>query len=161
MGSSNTTINLTSNVERYKGEREAKLAEIARIEAALESLPLLKERAAHLDALIASAEMIVREDHPGWSADDIQPRRKTDYSSPIPYGMLGRTALEVLRSAPPEGMRTRDITREVIRRFDLDPSDRLLLDKKTGSLNAYLKANKGDLVQSDGERLYKRWRLIR
>jgi hypothetical protein len=161
MGGSNTTTNLTGSVQRWKGERESKLAAIAKIEAALELLPMLRERVTHLDALIASAEIIVREDRPDWSADDVQPRRKTDHSSPVPFGLLGRTALEVLRTAPPEGMRTRDITREIMKRFDLDPSDRLLLDKKTNSLNAYLKGNEGDLVQSDGERLYKRWRLIR
>ena len=66
-----------------------------------------------------------------------------------------------MRDAPPEGWPVRDITRRVLARFNLDPSDRLLLDKKTGSLSNYLKANEGDLVESDEAQYYKRWRLIR
>lgn len=161
MGITNTRLNLENNVARYKGERETSLAEIERIEAGLASLPALKERVAHLDTLIAAAELLVREDNPEWSADDVQPRQKTSYHSPIPFGSLGRTALEILRDGPPEGMHTRDIARELLRQFKLDSSDRKLLDKTTNSLGTYLKSNEGDLVRSDGERYYKRWRPIR
>lgn len=161
MGGSNTTINLTSNVQRYKGEREATVAKIAKIEAAIESLPSLKARVAHLDTLIAAAELIVREIDPEWSAAGITPRRKTNNHSPVPYGLLGRTGLEVMQAAPPEGMWARDVAREIMVRFSLDPTDRKLLDRVANSMNAYLKKHDGDLVESDGERLYRRWRLIR
>ena len=40
-------------------------------------------------------------------------------------------------------------------------SNRLLLDKKMNSMAAFLKANDGDLVESDNASYYKRWRLIR
>lgn len=161
MGITNTRLNLESNVARWKGERDEKRNAVEKIEAGIDLLDSLRERVAKLDALIASAEMVIREDNPDWSADDIQPRRKTDHHSPVPFGMLGRTALEILRDGPVEGMRTREIARELVLRFRLDADDRALLDKTANSLGNYLKANAGDLVRSDGERLYKRWSLIR
>lgn len=161
MGSSNTTINLTSNVQRYKGERDSIITEISRIEAAVESLPSLQARLAHLDTLIAAAEVIVREIDPHWSAAGIKPRRATNNHSPVPYGLLGRTGLEIMQAAPPEGMWARDIARGIMPRFNLDIADRKLLDRVTNSMNAYLKKHEGDLVESDGQRLYRRWRLIR
>jgi len=161
MGITNTRLNLENQVARYKGERDATAAQVARIEASIESLPALKARVAHLDSLITAAELLVRESNPDWSADEVKPLRKTDRDSPIPYGMMGRSALEVLRLGPLEGMRTREIARELLVRFDLDATDRKLLDKVANSLGNYLKTHDGDLVESDGERLYKRWKLIR
>lgn len=161
MGITNTRLNLENNVARWKGELDQKRNAIEKIEAGMVLLDSLRERVAKLDALIASAEMVIQEDHPEWSADEVQPRRKTDHHSPIPFGMLGRTALEVLRDGPANGMRTREIARDLLKRFQLDAGDRALLDKTANSLGNYLKANTGDLVRSDGERLYKKWHLIR
>ncbi len=161
MAISNTQANLINSVARFKGERDNKLAEIARIEAGLESLAELRERVTRLDVLIASAEMIVQEENPDWSSEKVQPRRTTDRHSPIPYGMLGRTALEVLRDAPPEGLPAREVARDALRRLGFDTEDRAILDKRTNSIAGYFKANEGDLVQSDGAQFYKRWSLIR
>jgi len=161
MGITNTRLNLENSVARFKGEREAKLAEIARIEAGVESLPELRDRIARLDVLIASAEVIVQENNPDWSSEQVKPRRVTDHNSTIPFGLLGRTALEVLRDAPPEGWPARQVATEVLRKLGHDADDRAVLDKRTNSISAYLKANDGDLVESDGAQYYKRWRLIR
>ena len=156
MGITNTKLNLETEVARWKGELETKQTAIERIEAGMAMLEALRERVTKLDALIASAEMVIREGHPDWSSEAVEPRRKTDHHSPIPFGMLGRTALDVLRDGPPEGLRTREAARELLIRFNLDPEDRKLLDKTANSLGNYLKGNEGDLVASDGERLYKR-----
>jgi hypothetical protein len=161
MGITNTRLNLENSVARFKGEREAKIAEIAKIEAGVEALPELRERIAKLDILIASAETIVRENNPEWSSEQVQPRRITDRDSTIPFGLLGRTALEVMRDAPLEGWPARHIASEVLRKLGHDPDDRVNLDKRANSLSAYLKANEGDLVESDGAQYYKKWRLIR
>jgi len=161
MGTTNTRLNLEDKIARFLGEREAIVQEIIRISEGIDVLASRRERVAKLDGLIAAARMIIQETDPDWSGDHIKPKRKTDRHSPIPYGEIGRTSLEVLRDGPAEGMRTRDVARRVMERFRLDSKDRLLLDHVANSVGQYLKGNDGDLVESDGERLYKKWRLIR
>lgn len=65
-----------------------------------------------------------------------------------------------MRDAQPEGWPARKIAAEVLRKLGHDFDDRGLLDKRTNSIAAYLKANDGDLVESDGAQYYKKWRLI-
>ena len=161
MGTTNTRLNLEDKIARYLGERERVILEIIRISEGIDVLASRRDRLTKLDGLIGAAKMILVDGDPDWTGDHIKAKRKTDHNSPIPYGELGRTGLEVLRDGPPEGMRSRDVAREVMIRFNLDPTDRALLDKVANSLGQYLKGNDGDLVESDGERFYKRWRLIR
>ncbi len=161
MGITNTRHNLEKIIATEKGTRQAVAAEIAEIEAGIEELCALKARLTEIDENIAAAERLIRRDHPEWSSDSVVATTKANRHSAIPFGMLGRTALDVLRDGPPDGMRTRAIAAEVVRRFDLDPTDRKLLDSKTNSLGQYLKQNEGDLVRHDGEKYYKRWALIR
>lgn len=161
MGGSNTLTNLERKVARFKAEREDTLKEIMRIAAGIDVLAELHAKVEGLNQRIAAVELLVRDDHPEWSAEQVKPRRKANRHSLIPYGMLGRTALEVLRDGPPEGFRTREIARQVLEKHDVHQPERDVLDRTANSLDRYLVAHHGDLVENDGERHYKRWRLIR
>jgi hypothetical protein len=147
MSQSNVRQNIEDQVAVYRGEREDKLAHIARIEQLVPLLPALRERGAQLNALIEASAVMMRDRDPNWSAETIAPRRRHAHRSPIPFGEATPMVLDILRTAI-RGLKTREIAREMLSRVgELEPTSDLLLQIQSG-VDAALRKREGVQVTS-------------
>lgn len=159
MGISNHLAGLEAKISRYMGELIAKREEAEKIERLVETLPTIQERCRKLEGLIEAAELLIREDHPDWQRDTIDPVRPQVHHIPIRIGECGRKALEVLRDGPPEGMTARDAAKQVLRNEGLE-ANRVTIDRVSNSVNAAFKKRRGTILESDNNWPQK-WRVIR
>lgn len=157
MGRSNITANMERELAYQLGEREETIEMIQRIEGLNATLPQLRERVGMLDALIKSAECLLREKNPDWSKDGLRPTRRWKHQSPIEFGQCTRSALEVLMSAD-KPLSTSEITDEVLARkaiFDLDKATR---EKVRASIQSGLrKHEQSGAIASAGHHPIKWW----
>lgn len=158
MGASNLKLALVNKLALLRGEHAEVRAHVVRIRYEHLQLNGLTTKLEKLEAAIANAEGLLKFEDPYFDLRGVLARRPASHRSPIPMGDLGKTALAILRDAP-EGMRSRDIARELLRRYDQADADRATLDKISNSVNGYLKKYDGDLVTSDGQ-YARKWTVI-
>jgi len=145
MGKTNRLLGLESKMAHLLGELEAKRAEVVRIEALVETLPAITARIQKIEEVILAAEIVIKDDHPEWERDTINPIKPNVHQIPVRLGEATRKALEVLRDAS-EPLRMRDIAREVLRREGLTDYNSATLDKVTNSIGNTLKKRSGVLM---------------
>lgn len=155
MGISNLTAGADDKLARLRGLLDAKREELRQIEEGVSRLSSIHQEIAELEKAIGGGETFLRYIKPGWKPKKIaiQPH---NHRGPFKFGELSKIGLSILREAS-EPMTARDIVRAAMDQHGHDSSDRALLDKVTNSLSAFLKANKGDLVESDGAYPQKWW----
>lgn len=99
MGRSNRLAANEKKIAFLLGEREELLPAIGEAEAQAAKLPDMRERLWEITTLIKAAEALIKDDHPDWTSDHIQPQRKWVHKNPIRLGELTRGALAILRGA--------------------------------------------------------------
>ena len=77
---------LETKIGYYKGELQQKREEVDRIRRLSAALPAFEERVALLEALIESATLLIRNDHPEWECDTVDPVRPQVHKTPIRIG---------------------------------------------------------------------------
>ena len=159
MARSNFLHSLETKIGYYKGELQQKREEVDRIRRLSAALPAFEERIDLLEALIESATLLIRNDHPEWECDTVDPVRPQVHKTPIRIGEASRKALDVLRDAS-EPLRTYDIAVEVLRREGITDPEYVTINRLTNSLGNILKKRAGKQVESDGQWPQK-WQVIR
>lgn len=155
----NLVYNLEHRLSHLRGEREAAAAELRSIEESVGRLSTLHERIASLDKAIQAAETLLLHDRPDWQSSRVKAVRPRVWKSPFRSGEIGRTALTVLRENG-GWMRPYDIAKVMLERIGHDAADRVRREKLTGSVGAYFKKHKDQLVEVRGD-YAKEWRVIR
>jgi hypothetical protein len=154
----NYQLALRKKHSRLTGELDELRERIARIEREQAALPDLRSRAERLEALAASAALLLREEDQTWTPDDSPPVRPWTHSLPIRFGSCGRRALEVLREAD-RAMTVREITLEVLRRAGVEEPNRATLQRTQNAVDSSLRNHRGRGVESS-DHYPAQWRVM-
>lgn len=158
MGTTNLRLGLELKLAHHKGELVEVRKQIGDIQEGVARLSDLHDKLRELEDVIASVEKVIKFDHPNWQTEKIKPVKRGRWTSPIPNGEQGRRALDVLRQT--DDLSCSEISKEILRRINHDPEDKLTRERIANTLLAYMKKHEGDLVECTG-RSPKKWRVIR
>ena len=159
MGITNLRLGLEQRLARHKGDLNGVLREIETIEANVDRLAELYEKAQKLQGIIASVEDVIRFDYPSWQTAKVKPVQTGRWKSPFKNGEQGRMALTILRE---DGgwMSCNELATEMLGRIGYDADDRVTRERIANTLLAYMKKHCDDLVEMKDE-YPKKWRVIR
>ena len=159
MGITNIRYGLEEKIGRFRGELEAKRAEVKQIENGVLRLSDLHTEITELEALIKAAEAIIKHDCPDWKPERVKTIRPNTGRKLFKSGEIGRTALAILRESN-AWLRPRDIARQMLEQIGEDITDRAIVDSLTNSIGNYFTKHRGELVESRGD-FAKEWQVIR
>ena len=158
MGMTNFQLSLEKRYSALTGELEAIRANIDRIRREAETIPILKEKVSSLEALIASADLLLRDANPDWTPEKTPPVQPWTHQLPVPFGSCGRRVMEVLRKTD-RPMTAREIAQEVLRGVGCEEPDRKTMQRTVNAVEASLRKHRGRTVESSGK-YPAQWRTI-
>ena len=158
MGITNFKHSMEKRYSALAGELIATRANIERIKREVSQLEELEARIPQLEALINSAEMLLRDAHPEWTPDQTPPVQPWTHQLPVAFGSCGRRGMEVLRKAK-HPLTCREIALEVLRGVGCEDPDRKLVHRTLNAIEASLRKHKGRSVESSGK-YPAQWRSI-
>lgn len=158
MGISNFKHSLEKRYSVLTGELKSTHANIERIKREVAQLGELEARIPKLEALIASAEMLLNDAHPDWSPEEAPPIQPWSHQIPVPFGTCGRRGMEILRQAE-RPMTCREIALEVLRGVGCENADSKMVQRTLNAVEASLRKHKGRSVESSGK-YPAQWRSI-
>jgi hypothetical protein len=158
MGLTNLQHSLRKKYSALTGELADTRLQIERIEREMARLPVLKARIPELEALIASAALLLKDGCAEWEPEQSPPVRPFSHSIPIPFGSCGRRTMEIVRLAIAP-MTVREIALEVLRQAGIDKPDAKVMQQTHNAVHAALKQRKGRWVESSGK-YPAQWRSI-
>lgn len=133
-------------------------ANIERIKREASQLAELEARIPRLEALITSAEMLLRDAYPDWKPEQSPPIQPWTHQLPVAFGRCGRRGMEVLRMAD-RPMTCREIALEVLRGVGHEDPDRKLVQRTINAIESSLRKHRGRTVESSGK-YPAQWRSI-
>jgi hypothetical protein len=158
MGLTNLQHSLRRKYSTLTGELADVRLQLERIEREKAKLPDLEAQIPILEALIASAAMLLKDGCPEWEPEQSPPIKPFAHNIPIPYGSCGRRALEIVRQAD-KPMTVQQIALEVLRQAGVDHPDPKVMQQTHSAVHAALKQRKGRWVESSG-RYPAQWRSL-
>jgi len=158
MGTTNIKLALEKRYSALTGELEGVRANIARIRREMEKLSELEEEIPKLEALIGSAEMLLRHSYPDWTPEETPPIQPWSHQLPIPFGTCGRRGMEVLRLAG-KPMTAREIALQVLLDMGVEKPDREMAQRTVNAIGASLRKHRGRSVTSSGK-YPEQWRSV-
>ncbi len=158
MGITNFKHSMEKRYSALTGELIAVRANIERIKREVTQLAELEARIPQLEALITSAEMLLRDAHPDWTPEETPPVQPWTHQLPVAFGSCGRRGMEVLRKADCP-MTCREIALEVLRGVGCEDPDRKLIQRTLNAIEASLRKHRGRSVESSGK-YPAQWRSI-
>ena len=159
MGTTNYRFGMEQRLAQQKGELAEIRKQIDIIEIGVAQLSQLHEQAKKLEGAIKAGEQFIMFDRPDWQPDKIKPVNQGRWKSPFKNGEQGRLALSILRELG-GWMTCNEMAREMLRRANHDPDDRLTRERVTNTIGNDMRKHDSDLVESRGE-YPKEWRVIR
>lgn len=154
----NFRLSLEKRYAALTGELEQVHANIDRIKREALALTVLEEKVPKLEALIASADMLLRDANPEWQPEETPAVQPWTHQIPVPFGTCGRRGMEVLRVADTP-MTVREIALEVLRGVGDDAPDRKTIQRTLNAIEASLRKHRGRTVESSGK-YPAQWRAI-
>lgn len=143
MGLTNYQHALRKKYSALTGELEEVRVQIKRIQREQAKLPALQARISKLEALIASAAMLLKDASDEWEPEQSPPVRPYTHTLPVPYGTCGRRAMDVLRRAD-KPMTVRQIAMQILIEAEQDiPEPKVLLRRhcQVNFSSAWLSSN--------------------
>ena len=154
--------NFRASVEKRYSALTGQLVEvhdnIARIKREVVKLPELEASIGKLEALIASAAMLLEDADPDWDREQTPAVKPWTHSLPVPFGTCGRRGMEVLRKARMP-MTSRQIAIEVLRQNGTEDPDKMLIQRTLNAIEASMRKFRGRTVESSGK-YPAQWRSI-
>lgn len=159
MGRTNRLEAVERKIAYLLAEKEDLGPEIEKVEGLMKRLPEMRERLWEIDTLIKAAEAFIKDDHPGWTRDHIQPLRKWVHKNPIKLGQLTRGALSTLRDAE-QPMTCREVAAILLEQHGHDSPTGIEIDQVANAVQVAFHKRRGTVIQSDGE-WPERWWVIK
>lgn len=158
MGITNLRHSLEKRYSALTGQLREVRENIARIQREVEKLPELEGSIARLEALIASAAMLLEDADPSWKREDTPAIKPWTHLLPVPFGSCGRRGMEVLRAAD-RPMTARQIALEVLRQSGNETADKETIKRTVNAIEASLRKHRGRSVESSGK-WPAQWRTV-
>lgn len=159
MGISNRTAALERKMSMLLGEKQKNLKEIERAERLYSQIHALRQRVGRIDELVFYCEEIIKDDQPDWTPERVKARKAHTHKIPLELGSATKKALAVLRDATCP-LTIRDIAAEVLRRENISPVGRELLDRVSDTIgNQFRKRPRTYLANDNG--WPARWWVVR
>ena len=150
MGITNLRLALEKRYSALAGRLDETHASILRIRREVDKLDELEASIPKLKALVASAEMLLRDAYPDWQPEQTPPLKPWTHNIPVPFGSCGRRGMAVLRNAD-RGMTARQVATEVLREVGCDEPDRETLRRTQTAVEASFRKFKGKTIQHVGK----------
>lgn len=158
MGHSNLRASLEKRYSALTGQLREAHENIARIQREIERLPEIEASIPKLEALIASAAMLLEDADPSWRREQTPAIKPWTHGIPVPFGSCGRRGMEVLRQAD-KPMTARQIAFEVLRQSGVDEPDKPTIQRTLNAIEASMRKFRGRTVESSGK-YPAQWRSI-
>lgn len=158
MGMTNLRHSLEKRYSALTGQLREAHENIARIKREAEKLPEIEASIPRLEALIASAAMLLEDADPSWQREQTPAIKPWTHSLPVPFGSCGRRGMEVLRQAD-RPMTARQIALEVLRQAGNESADTKLVQRTLNAIEASMRKHRGRTVESSGK-YPAQWRSI-
>lgn len=158
MGITNLRHSLEKRYSALTGQLREVHDNIARVQREAATLPALEASIPRLEALIASAAMLLEDADPSWRREETPAVKPWTHLLPVPFGSCGRRGMAVLRNADVP-MTTRQIATEVLRQNGVEEPDAETLKRTINAIEASLRKHRGRTVESSGK-YPAQWRAI-
>ncbi|MDQ2878533.1 MAG: hypothetical protein M3R41_05615 [Pseudomonadota bacterium] len=155
----NLRLALEKRYSSLAGRLEDAHANIDRIRREVETLDELEAGIPKLEALVASAEMLLRDANPDWKPEQTPALKPWTHNIPVPFGSCGRRGMTVLLNAGEKGLTVREVALEVLRGVGCDEPDRETIRRTQAAVEASFRKFKGRTVESSGK-YPMQWRSI-
>ena len=132
------------------GEKSALIPAIEKAEAQVAKLPQMRERLWEITTLINAAKALIRDDHPDWTIEHIEPQHKWVHKNPIKIGQLTRGALSILREAAAP-VTCREVALMLLRQQGCDSPTSDDEDMVANAVQVAFHKRRGTAIESDGE----------
>lgn len=159
MGMTNLRLALEKRYSSLAGRLEDAHATIDRIRREVEKLDEIEASIPQLEALVASAEMLLRDADPNWQPEQTPALKPWTHNIPVPFGSCGRRGMAVLLNAGEKGLTAREVALEVLRGVGCDDPDRETLRRTQTAVEASFRKFKGRTVEASGK-YPMQWRSI-
>ncbi|MEZ5655294.1 MAG: hypothetical protein R3E04_05315 [Sphingobium sp.] len=150
MGLTNYQHALRKKYSALTGELEEVRAQIECIHREQVKLPALEARIPKLEALIASAAMLLKDASCEWGPEQSPPVRPWTHTISIPFGPCGRRAMNILRQVD-KSMTVREIALEVLKQAGVAKPDRKIIQRTQNAVDSSLRAHRGRGVESSSK----------
>jgi hypothetical protein len=158
MGMTNLRHSLEKRYSALTGQLREAHDNIARIKREAEKLSEIEASIPRLEALIASAAMLLEDADPSWQREQTPAIKPWTHSLPVPFGSCGRRGMEVLRQAD-RPMTPRQIALEVLRQAGNESADGKTVQRTLNAIEASMRKHRGRTVESSGK-YPAQWRSI-
>ena len=158
MGMTNLRASLEKRYSALTGQLREAHENIARIQREVEKLPEIEASIPKLEALIASAAMLLEDADPTWEREQTPAIAPWTHNIPVPFGSCGRRGMEVLRQAN-KPMTAREIALEVLRQSGTESPDKPTIQRTLNAIEASMRKFRGRTVESSGK-YPAQWRSI-
>ena len=158
MGHSNLRASLEKRYSALTGQLREAHDNIARIKREADKLAEIEASIPKLEALIASAAMLLEDADPTWEREQTPAVKPWTHNLPVPFGSCGRRGMEVLRQAD-RPMTSRQIALEVLRQAGQEAADSKTIQRTLNAIEASMRKHRGRSVESSGK-YPAQWRSI-
>ena len=158
MGITNLRHSLEKRYSTLTGRLRDAHENIARIQREVDKLPEIEASIPKLEALIASAVMLLEDADPTWQREQTPAVKPWTHLLPVPFGSCGRRGMEVLRQAD-RPMTSRQIALEVLRQSGTENPDKQTIQRTLNAIESSMRKFRGRTVESSGK-YPAQWRSI-
>ncbi|MEM6858612.1 MAG: hypothetical protein AAF559_12135 [Pseudomonadota bacterium] len=158
MGRTNLRASLKKRYCHLLGRKDDLQIRIDRTKRDLSKLPDMEKELLKLEALIAAAVALLKDNDPDWDPSQAQGIRPWTHCIPIPFGQCGRRGMKVLRQAK-RSMTVRQIAREVLSECGVEDPEAEVLNRVQNAIGTSFRHFRGKFTESSGQ-YPAQWRAI-